>query len=226
MSDQWTDRLSEYLDGELGAADAAALGAHLASCALCRATLGELRGVVSRARGLGDRAPARDLWPGIATRIGVAAGAGPVSGLAAWRARRRFSFTLPELAAASIALALLAGAGAWLLVRPGARAPATTAPSATPPTLVSAAGSAGDRRYATEVADLERAVERGRGRLDTTTVRVIEKNLRIIDRAIRDAQSALAADPANAYLNLHLAQEMRRKLELLRQAATLTSARS
>jgi hypothetical protein len=57
-------------------------------------------------------------------------------------------------------------------------------------------------------------------------VRVIEKNLGIIDRAIRDAQSALAADPGNAYLNQHLARETRRKLELLRQAATLASARS
>jgi len=73
---------------------------------------------------------------------------------------------------------------------------------------------------------LERVLAQGRGRLDTATVRVIEKNLGIIDRAIRDAQSALAADPANSYLNLHLAQEMRRKLELLRQAAALAGART
>jgi len=76
------------------------------------------------------------------------------------------------------------------------------------------------------VADLERVLAQGRSRLDTATVRVIEKNLGIIDRAIRDAQSALAADPANSYLNLHLAQEMRRKLELLRQAAVLAGART
>ena len=81
-------------------------------------------------------------------------------------------------------------------------------------------------RYAAAVADLERLLAQRRGQLDTTTVRVIEKNLGIIDRAIRDAQSALAADPANAYLNQHLAQAMRRKLELLRQATTLAGARS
>jgi hypothetical protein len=83
-----------------------------------------------------------------------------------------------------------------------------------------------DGRYAAQVADLERALARGRGRLDTATVYVIEKNLAIIDRAIRDAQTALAADPANSYLHLHLAHEMRRKLELLRQAAVLAGARS
>jgi len=81
-------------------------------------------------------------------------------------------------------------------------------------------------KYAAAVARLERVLAQGRGRLDTATVRVIEKNLGIIDRAIRDAQSALAADPANSYLNLHLAQEMRRKLELLRQAAALAGART
>ncbi len=33
MNDQWTDRLSEYLDGELADAERVALEAHLASCA-------------------------------------------------------------------------------------------------------------------------------------------------------------------------------------------------
>jgi hypothetical protein len=97
--------------------------------------------------------------------------------------------------------------------------------STSAPALLSASTYPGDPRYAAQVADLERAIAQP-GRLDTATVRVIERNLRIIDRAIRSAQSALAADPRNSYLNLHLAQEMRRKLELLRQAAALAGARS
>jgi hypothetical protein len=36
----------------------------------------------------------------------------------------------------------------------------------------------------------------------------------------------VAADSANAYLNSHLAETMRRKLDLLRQAASLVSAAS
>ena len=43
-------------------------------------------------------------------------------------------------------------------------------------------------------------------------------------RAIAQAERALAADSANAYLNSHLADTMRRKLELLRQAAALVSS--
>ena len=71
--DTWTGRLSEYLDDTLAGSERAALDAHLAGCAACRATLDELRRVVARARGLEDRPPAADLWPGIAERIGVSA---------------------------------------------------------------------------------------------------------------------------------------------------------
>ncbi len=220
MKDQWTDRLSEYLDGELARPERTTLEAHLASCDACRTTLDELRRVVTNARALDDCPPTADLWPAVAARIGLSARV---------RARpvvRRFSFTVPQLAAASVVLALLSGGGAWLIGRRGIVPTPPVLVTERAPALLNASAYPGDARFAAQVADLERAVARGRGRLDTATVRVIERNLRIIDRAIRSAQSALAADPANSYLNLHLAQEMRRKLELLRQAATLAGART
>jgi hypothetical protein len=120
---------------------------------------------------------------------------------------------------------VLSGGGAWLLhpaARPIAAAPATPAP--TPALAVSARSRAAGRSYDAAVADLERVLEAGRGRLDTATVRVIERNLATIDSAIAQAQRAVAADSANIYLNSHLAETMRRKLELLRQAAALVSS--
>ena len=42
MSDRWTDRLSEYLDGGVEAAERAELEAHLADCEECAATLEQL----------------------------------------------------------------------------------------------------------------------------------------------------------------------------------------
>src|SRR5690348_18278932 len=102
MKDQWTDRLSEYVDGELTPAERTALEAHLAACGACRETLEELRRVVARAQTLDDRPPTADLWPGIARHIGGVRLADRPS-----RARRRFTCTVPQLAAASVALALL-----------------------------------------------------------------------------------------------------------------------
>jgi hypothetical protein len=67
--DPWTDRLSEYLDGELADAERAALETHLARCAACTAVLADLTALVGAARALPDRAPARDLWPELARRM-------------------------------------------------------------------------------------------------------------------------------------------------------------
>jgi hypothetical protein len=93
-------------------------------------------------------------------------------------------------------------------------------PDGTPAVSVAMKPNA-SQSYAAAVADLERVLADGRGKLDTTTVRIIEQNLAAIDRAIAEAQRALDADSANLYLNTHLAETMRRKLDLLRQAAAL-----
>ena len=78
-----------------------------------------------------------------------------------------------------------------------------------------------DSQFDAAVADLRRTLEQGRGRLDPRTIEIVEKNLAIIDDAIGQARRALASDPANTYLNRHLADARRRKLELLRQATAL-----
>ncbi|MDP3910346.1 MAG: anti-sigma factor [Gemmatimonadales bacterium] len=211
MNHQWTDRLSEYLDGELMSAERDALETHLAGCAHCRDTLAELRAVVARAQSLENRAPAADLWPEIHARLTV---------------RRRFSLTVSQLLAASIALVVLSGGGVWLALRDGS---GTSDPTmAAFPQLVAPAGTPVAWRARTDmaVAQLEETLAQNESRLDTATVRVVRQNLGIIDRAIEKAQRALQADPGSAYLNLHLAQTMRRKIELLRRANALAVAES
>lgn len=215
MTDRWMERLSEYLDDELPAPDRSALEAHLESCDSCSAVLADLRRVVAEARQLDDRGPARDLWPGIARQIGAT----PVP---ARGAGRRWSFSVPQLAAAAVMLMTLSGSAVWLVQSEGSSAagPVATVPAAATPAAINASHSAA-QSYAAAVADLERVVAGGRAQLDSTTVRIIEQNLAVIDQAIAQAQRALQADPANMYLNTHLAETMRRKLDLLRQAATL-----
>ncbi len=222
----WTERLSEYLDGTLSGAERLDCERHLADCAECTATLDELRRVVARAHALENRTLRADLWTGIAARIGVSRPG--VTSLTEHRARRRIAFTLPQLAAASIALVLLSAGSAWLALAPRSHAG---------PASVLAAGDAGAFRlaeytkaravqYDLQVAELQQELDANRGHLDTATVRVIEKNLAIIDGAITEARRALASDTASAYLNLHLADTMRRKLQLLRTATSLARAQS
>src|SRR5262245_23187523 len=95
--DNWTPRLSEYLDGELTQPEVEALEAHLLECPECGRTLQELRAVVARASNVIDRPPEKDLWQGIAARIAQ----GEVS-----EQKRRFSFSISQLVAAGIVLML------------------------------------------------------------------------------------------------------------------------
>jgi tetratricopeptide (TPR) repeat protein len=232
MSDQWTDRLSDYLDGELNPAERGALETHLATCAACTATLAELERVVARARALEDRAPAADLWAGVAAKIGVGTGAVVDIGSARARRARRVTFSVPQLIAASVAWVLLSGGGMWLALRsdgPGSVEMVSESGGAGVVTVDWAAGGGGAQaaaRYDRAIGQLEQALAAGRGRLDSATIRVLEISLGRIDRAIDEARRALADDPASTYLNDHLTRTMRRKLELLRQAAWLTRAES
>src|SRR5256712_13168961 len=163
--DNWTDRLSECLDGTLAVGERAALEAHLAGCAACAATVEELRRVVARARALDDRPPAADLWPKIAVGIGRAT---------APRARRHFAFTVPQLIAASVALIILSGGTTWLV---RSRAVTATSVAIAPPHAHSL--SAALPPFETTVAALPGALSEGRrsARLDSATAPIPHRHL-------------------------------------------------
>ena len=242
VHDPWTDKLSDYLDDELSDGERRAVGAHVAECARCARTLEELQRVAAAAASLAPVRPQADLWSGISSRIGSASWTGRTG--FAGRAPRRFSFSVTEIAAASLLLAALSGGTVATLMmrtgRPGAArdgsANAAVAPDPVrpgPPGLLArmeqadrsgpvAVGFA-DAPYDAAVADLEQVMENGRSRIDGATFSVVEQNLSFIDRAIAEARSALAADPSNSYLSGHLMEARRRKLALLRRAAALTT---
>jgi len=217
MNDQWKNRLSEYLDGELDNTERAALEAHLTTCGDCYATLAELRQVVTRAKSLADTEPETDLWPDIKARLTPGRWPGEAP-------RRRFSFSIPQLLAASIALVLLSGGSVWFAVQQGPTKTAAEPPVMTQSSTARVANWTGSTDIA--IGELEAALIQNEKRLDSTTVRIVRKNLAIINRAIAEARIALRNDPGNAYLNLHLADTMRRKVELLRRVNDMAAARS
>lgn len=251
MHEEWTDKLSEYLDGELPDDERYGVESHLAGCAHCAAVLAELQQVVAKAQALDPRPPQADLWAGVAARISEprAAGvSGPGADVRAFpqpaaRPARHISFTMPQAIAASLVIALLSGGLVWSLAsrfegpasqgsNAGVRTPDTNPvvqseverPAAPPADDVQVVTvGVADPQYDAAVTDLENALKKGRGRLDANTIAVVEHNLQIIDRAIDQARQALAADPANSYLTGHLFETRRRKLDLLRRAAALTS---
>jgi tetratricopeptide (TPR) repeat protein len=255
---RWTEQLSAYVDGDLGWEEQAEIEAHLRECAGCVATLADLRRVVARADGLEDQPPSRELWSGILRRIeAMGAAGGPTEAdvvdirerggngnrVSAWN--RRFSLSLPQLAAASIAMILLSAGTAWLALA-GRDGAGLAAGSADPGLLGSEMRSPVSPRgvdsrpgvtltgtdlplvtkYESAIADLEEALQLGEGTLDVETLAALRRSMAVIDRAIDEAREALEADPNSAYLNSHLADTMRKKMNLLRYANYFATAQS
>jgi anti-sigma factor RsiW len=221
-TDAFTDRLSEYLDGELRADERASLEAHLASCGECRAVLDELRGVIAQTSSLEDSPPARDLWGGIAARIAPAS-ASRATVLRRALLRRRFTFSLPQLAAAGLALMLLSGGLVWMARSGDPRADFQPI-SAEESRAVVTPGSSADAQFDAAVADLQRTLHADGTALDAEAVRAIDDGLAAIDLAIDQSRRALAADPSSVYLSRHLAEARQQKLTLLRRANALMNA--
>lgn len=186
---------------------------------------------------LPEMRPTRDLWPGVHARISTR----PVlSELASSRRGQRVegyvSMSWSQLALAASLLMAVTVSLTWLVARQPASTQTAGAGGREPVQVVRAesepmGSSSGDilkanfadAQYDAAVADLEKILQDERDRLDPRTVIVIERNLQTIDQAIREAREALDRDPANTYLNSHLADSRRRKLELLRHATALAS---
>ena len=167
-----------------------------------------------------DELPTRDLWSGVQSRI-QSTHAGQPNGI---------TFTLPQLAMAASLLMAVASGVTWMVAHP----PAATKPAEA---VIQAYGvpedetggqvvqaNFADAQFNAAVSDLEKVLRDERDRLDPRTVLIIERNLKAIDDAITEARMALDNDPANPYLNSHLADARRRKLDLLRHATSLASA--
>jgi anti-sigma factor RsiW len=114
------------------------------------------------------------------------------------------------------------------------RAPSRLAPSdvtpgqsRTPASLVirsNADRAHSDLVYGREIDMLQNIVSQRRTQLDSSTVAIIEKNLRIIDHAIEQSRAALVRDPASRMLDQQLTHALDKKVELLRTAAMLPAS--
>jgi hypothetical protein len=215
---------------------------HLAACSRCRGELDALAKLMDDMADLPQEAqPARDLWPQIAWRIGregkEADEAGPRVDPATERAplparpgpgvRRgrgwRVDLAAWQLLAASLVVALISGASVWAFLTGRGEG---TEPAALPSqwTVQQVGWVEAYGGFDEAVADLEAAMEQGRHVLDPETIRVLEENLAIIDKAIRDAREALALDPGSPVVRRILAENLRWKVNLLRHAVSAVYA--
>jgi anti-sigma factor RsiW len=211
-------QLNDCVDGTLGTTDQDAVRAHLASCDACRGEVEQLRALRSDLADL-----PRSIQPPAHVLMGVRAGVMGVPRSAAsrtWYARPRL------LAAAAVLLVAISSATTALLIRQ-----TRTGGTATPSALTASASSltavhALERTYEDEIADVQRALLGQQSELAPETLRVLQANLDIIDRALAEARAALRADPGNDALNALVRSGYERKLDVLRSVSSHGRARS
>lgn len=183
-----------------------------------------------------ELAPPRDLWPGIAGRLDLDAGAAAPSRLPAPAFLRPARPAYWRQAAAALLSAALGAAATFVAMAGGAASPESAAAGAAVPAagFAPAAYSAGPEAagyadYRLIEADYLRAKEAlwisvyaRRGQFSPATLQAVEKNFAILDAAIFDLRQALAGDPGNRRLEEELYRNHRRSLDLLRRLAAST----
>ncbi len=201
-------------DGSMPDRKARRLQAHLRGCESCAADVARLRLVARRY----SEPPAPDprlatLWPEIRSRIE----AGKLVPLARPVTARPSRLTIAG-AVAGLAAAAAIVVAMWL--RPSQRTtPAVTTPEATRDSvqaLVLVADSV--RSYQEEARVLLDRLELQRAMIRPEAMTSIDRDLKVIDRAIGELELAIEHDPRNPALRQLLAASYRQKVELLKRA--------
>jgi anti-sigma-K factor RskA len=212
------DCLDDYVGGLLSDEEQAQVELHLEGCEDCREEVRSLRSLLAEVALLPRSiAPERDLWAGIADRIGenrvVSVDFNSSDRRAIWLGRGM-------VAAAAVVLVALSSLITAILIR---ERPVTVVQGDGRPQTVAALVKveAFETEYSRAIEELSVVLRERRERLSPETVVVIEENLRIIDAAIQTSRTALEADPHNQR-SIHAILAMyRKKIDLLQRAIDL-----
>jgi len=197
------EQIDAYLDGLLPDQESERIESHLADCRACRQEVLELRAILDDAAALPETLrPERDLWPGIEKKME------PVSAKHLEPAGRRW------LGFAAAVLVFLMAGYVLFMMKPGSAPPGTR-------NLLKEISHA-DAEYSRAKNDLMTMLQDSKGNLDQETSCVIEENLVVIEDAIEEIRTALAADPCNSRLQHRLAETRQQGLRLIALSVRLS----
>jgi hypothetical protein len=139
-------------------------------------------------------------WAAIERRIE----SGSKTGVVALSGRRSSRARIFLLAAAAVVLMVLSSAVTSLWIKRGGEGQGFAASQA---------------EYAQATAELAQKIEQNPAGVSPRTLAILERNLAIIDAAIREAEQALKTDPGDPTLEEMLLARYQQRLELLQRAA-------
>jgi anti-sigma factor RsiW len=231
--------LSELVDGIIARDARPQVEAHLEGCAGCRALLADLRRAREAARALLKMTAPESMWPKVRADFAAVAGQSKrmaptpsESGQGAKTPRRftvlRFVPRRPAVVTGLSAAAVLVravSAGLFVMSRRAAAPPAAT-PTATAAARPGAASVEAelllaDQHYQKAIVALEQSAKDGQTALDPQTAEVLQKNMGVVDQAIRESRAALRSEPTSEAAQSSLFEALQRKVGLLRDTISL-----
>lgn len=232
--EKYQDLLSDFIDGSLGSQDHNSIEIHLSACAACAEVRTELQAIVTYChehRGEYEAVPnERALWLRINNLIDAemsAASARPIPANAGWWFRmmnRSWQVSLPQLAGAMIAIAIVVSIGTTIgLRRFGSLGQNVGVRSAGLPAVATNTLPVSDRyRQQQQIIDYwNQRVELNKARWNTDMRDTFERNLSVIDAAVNDSLKQLNQNPHDEVSEEVLTTALNDKLQLLREFAEL-----
>ncbi len=205
-------RLNEYLDHDLDPREHRRIDAHLSECMDCRRALEALVNVVRAANELPPVEPPDRVWKSIETsleeRARTSRAAAPKT---AWR-----KSLYPALA---LAATLVLGLSLWAILRT-AETPEPSDSTALA-NMVAEELKAAESHYEKAIAGLEQIIAQNGEVLPQETAAVLNRNLDLIENAIRESRTAIATEPRSAAAQESLLQALRSKVSLLQNTILL-----
>jgi tetratricopeptide (TPR) repeat protein len=230
--DEYWERINDYVDGALGEAARSEVAQHLDRCPACGRAAADLGQMRRAAQSLPPRRPRADAWQRIAAELSRELPAPPAAAAAGLWTRQRLGW------AAAAVLVLAVASTVWFVRQPNQTAggqQASTqaapgiAPAATPvnPSQTDLVKSIDDELRAAEshyekaISGLEQIAKSDQNQLDPALAATLQKNLGVIDQAIRDSRTALQSQPASQLAQDSLFEALQRKVSLLEDTISL-----
>jgi len=205
--DSFADRMSDYIDGVLSAAEREKLDAHLAECSDCRALVSDLRSVRREARSLPPLEPPEQVWHSIAARIRTRHGSAA--------RRSRFHTGL------AVAAALVLSVSLWIAIAPPEPDRPYTEGQEALADMVTEELRAAEAHYQNAITGLEQIIAENQGSLPSELNQTIMESLDLITRTIDESRNAMATNPDSSVAQESLLEAFRRKVTLLRNTILL-----
>jgi anti-sigma-K factor RskA len=224
--------LDDLVDGTLAGEARDRAEEHLRTCEGCRATVADLRRIREAARAMPPVEPPANGWARVSAALDREGQRSPAILEPRARTRRSVFATWRPVWGALGAAAVLAIAVATTLllyrttpVDNGAAAGGQAA-NAGADNLVSSVETElqlADQHYQKAIAGLEQMWREGQSSVDPQTAAVLQKNMGIIDQAVRESREALRTQPADEVAQTTLFEALRRKVDLLKDMVALVN---